>query len=98
MQIIKNRIQYLSKRRFWLTYFATLLALLFSQLVPTFLEGCAMNIYPEFLSLLKQPHVLIFLIASSFLLTYILFWMVDKVKKPNSQNQSLSKNRKQARP
>lgn len=89
---MEKKIEYLASYKFWLTFFVTLLGLLASQFLPSLLEGSFTNLSEEFLSLLHQPTLLIFVMASSFLLTCMLYWMVEKVNSSKSKKRSPRKN------
>jgi len=89
---MEKKIEYLASYKFWLTFFATLLGILASQLLPSMLEGSNTNLSEEFLSLLQQPTLLSFVMVSSFLLTYMLYWMVEKVNSSKSKKRSPRKN------
>lgn len=76
---MENKIKYLTNYKFWVTFFATLLGILASQSLPFLLEGSITTLSEEFLSLLQQPILLSFVMVLSFLLTIMLYWMVEKV-------------------
>jgi hypothetical protein len=89
---MEKKIEYCVSYKFWLTFFATLLGILASQFLPSLLEGSITNLPGEFLSLLHQPTLLSFVMASSFLLTCMLYWMVEKVNCSKSKMRSSLKN------